>query len=115
MGLIKGIVLTSIIVTLLVAFCSSEAHFLRTSKTKPFIVSISLFLTNFIPGNIKSTFYDKGEQIKEFWRKKQARGGRYNNDSKAFKRKRPLNNGGRSKGEKGVNWKMSNKIRKEMI
>lgn len=70
LGLIKGILISSFIIMLLVSFFPPETPFLMTSKTAPVILAYSAKLTELIPEDMKNTFYEKLDHLKKIWKDK---------------------------------------------
>jgi len=70
MGLIKGALLSILIVLLLTTFLSPQADILRTSRFAPYVNPFSALLADLMPPNLRREFDEKSHSLREQWRER---------------------------------------------
>lgn len=66
-GLIKGVLFSSILLMVLTAFLSSGSPLLKSCKTGPYLLHFSSVLVSFVPEKMKERFLVKSLAIKQYW------------------------------------------------
>ncbi len=70
MGLIKGSLLSVLIVLLLTTFLSPQADILRTSSFAPYVNQFSALLADLMPTKMRREFDKKSQPLREQWRER---------------------------------------------
>ncbi len=70
MGLIKGALLSILIVLLLTTFLAPQADILRTSRFAPDVNQISSLLADLMPPELRREFDEKSRPLREQWRER---------------------------------------------
>lgn len=70
MGLIKGGLLSILIVLLLTTFLSPQADILRTSRFAPYVNQFSALLADLMPPNLRREFDEKSRPLRDQWRER---------------------------------------------
>lgn len=61
LGLLKGTLIVTVVMIVLVAFLPQESAFIKTSITTPYIISVSKFIGAAIPADIKAKYKSRLE------------------------------------------------------
>ncbi len=69
-GLIRGIVVSSIIIIILTITLSEKAPILNQSKLTPHIMSISRVILSLVPEDLQKRFMEQEKKLREIWEKK---------------------------------------------
>lgn len=70
MGLIKGGLLSVLIVLALTTFLSPQAEILSTSRFAPYVNQFSALLADLMPPNLRREFDQKSQPLREQWRER---------------------------------------------
>ena len=68
-GLVKGLLITAVIVLILVLFLPPKSEIIRGSKVAPILIQIARGVTALVPDGMKALFEKRREEIERFWRK----------------------------------------------
>jgi len=66
-GLVKGLLIVSILLVMLTAFLPRGAPVLKTSLTAPYVLTVSKEMSRAIPKDMKKNFDDKLKAFREAW------------------------------------------------
>ena len=69
-GLLRGIIISSIIIIVLTITLSEKTPILSQSKLTPHIMNISKLLISLLPEDVKNRFMEQEKKLREFWEKK---------------------------------------------
>ena len=69
-GLIRGIIVSAIIIMILTMIPSEKAPILSKSKLAPHIMSVSRILVSLVPDDLEKRFKEREEKLREFWERK---------------------------------------------
>ena len=69
-GLIRGIIVSAIIIMILTMILSEKAPILSESKLTPHIMSLSRVLVPLVPDDLQKRFKEREEKLREFWERK---------------------------------------------
>lgn len=69
-GLIKGVVITAIIVLVLVAFLPPKNEIVGSSRISPLLIQIARSATAFVPDGLRSLFYKGYKDLQKYWKKR---------------------------------------------
>jgi membrane protein required for colicin V production len=69
-GLLRGIIISAIIIMILTITLSEKAPILTQSKLTPHIMSVSKVLLSLVPENLQNRFMEQEKKLREFWEKK---------------------------------------------
>lgn len=69
-GILRGIILSAIIIMVLTMTLSDKAPILTQSKLTPHIMSVSKVLLSLVPEDLQKRFMEQEKKLREFWEKK---------------------------------------------
>ncbi len=70
-GLIKGVIITAVVVLTLVAFLPPKSEILGSSKLSPFFIQLARGATTLVPDGLKSLFEKGQKDLQKYWKKKE--------------------------------------------
>lgn len=69
-GILRGIVISAIIIMILTITLSDKAPILTQSKLTPHIMNVSKVLLSLVPEDLQKRFMEQEKKLREFWEKK---------------------------------------------
>jgi membrane protein required for colicin V production len=69
-GLIKGVIITAVVVLALVAFLPPKSEILGSSKLSPYFIQLARGATTLVPDGLKSLFEKGQKDLKKYWKNK---------------------------------------------
>ena len=67
-GLVKGVLIVSVIILMLTTFLPKGAPFIRNSMLSPHVMVISEKMIKMVPPEMKKEFFDKFKELKKDWK-----------------------------------------------
>ena len=67
-GLIKGVLIVSVVILMLTTFLPKGAPFIRNSILSPHVMLISEKMIKMVPPEMKKEFFDKFKELKKGWK-----------------------------------------------
>ena len=67
-GLVKGVLIVSVVILMLTTFLPKGAPFIRKSLLAPHVMMISEKMIKMVPPDMKQQFFDKFQELKRSWK-----------------------------------------------